>query len=283
MAITSDWHIHTKHSCDGACMEYEALVKDAKELGIKDYGVSDHYHSRLQEPDIKASREDYEKTLEKYPELKGHFHFGLELSVMSDWEIEKIAKGDYAEPPLWGIRMGGPENNAPVYDITDEFIEKYKIEYIIGGVHWLLYCKSDKESIIKEQHKQYMFCASNPKTDILAHYLWFNPMDLKRWPEMEDPCKYHLEISETMRNELVCALKENNVAFEISSGLFMKEHPTTLLDEYCGWVSDMQRSGVVLSMGSDSHAENLRNYCNYDKVEEMLKHYKIDSSKFFCL
>lgn len=283
MAITSDWHIHTKHSCDGACMEYEALVEDAKKLGITDFGVSDHYHSRLQEPDIKASREDYDKTIENHPELKNHFHFGIELSVMSEWEIDKIAKGNYDEPPLWGFRMGGPENTPPVYDITDEFIEKYKIEYVIGGVHWMLYCKSDKESVIKEQHRQYMFCATNPKTDILAHYLWFNPADLKRWPDMEDPCKYHLEISETMRNELVCALKENNVAFELSSGLFLNGHPKTLLDEYLGWVSDMQRSGVKMSMGSDSHARNLREYCDYDKVEQLLKHYKIDSTKFFCL
>ena len=100
---------------------------------------------------------------------------------------------------------------------------------------------------------------------------------------MLDPCKYHLEISETMRNELVCALKENNVAFELSSGLIMKEHPKTLLDEYLGWVSDLQRSGVVFSMGSDSHARNLREYCDYNKVQKMFEHYKIDSSKFFCL
>ena len=283
MAITSDWHIHTKYSCDGACMEFEDLVKDAKELGIRDYGVSDHYHSRLQEADIKASREDYEKTLEIHPELKGHFHFGIEASVMSEWEIEKIAKGDYTEPPIWGIRTGGPKNSPVMYDFDDELLEKYKVEYVIGGVHWMLYCDSDKDSVIKEQHRQYMFCATHPKTTILAHYLWWNPMDSKRWPDMLDPCKYHLEISETMRNELVCALKENNVAFELSSGLIMKEHPKTLLDEYLGWVSDLQRSGVVFSMGSDSHARNLREYCDYNKVQKMFEHYKIDSSKFFCL
>ena len=30
MAIHSDWHIHTHCSCDGACMEFEALINDAK-------------------------------------------------------------------------------------------------------------------------------------------------------------------------------------------------------------------------------------------------------------
>ena len=283
MAITSDWHIHTKYSCDSACMEFEDLVKSAKENGITDFGVSDHYHSRLQEPDIKASREDYEKTLEKHPELKGKFHFGIEVSVMSEWEINKIAKGDYKEPPLWGIRVGGPKNSPPVYDFDEELIEKYKIEYVVGGVHWLLYCDSDKESILKEQHRQYMYCATNPHTTILAHYLWWNVSDEKRWPDMKNPCEHFFVISETMRNELVCALKENNVAFEINSEFFKPQYPNTFRDEYLGWISDIQKKGVVLSFGGDTHAKTLSEFCNYYEIEKTFKHYGIDSSKFFCL
>ena len=38
MAIRSDWHIHTHCSCDGACMEYEALINDAPKYGITDFG-----------------------------------------------------------------------------------------------------------------------------------------------------------------------------------------------------------------------------------------------------
>ena len=34
MAITKDWHIHTHCSCDSACMTFEDLVSEAKELGI---------------------------------------------------------------------------------------------------------------------------------------------------------------------------------------------------------------------------------------------------------
>lgn len=55
MAITSDWHIHTKCSCDSACMEFETLVAEAKRLGITDFGVSDHYHTRIQESGIKIA------------------------------------------------------------------------------------------------------------------------------------------------------------------------------------------------------------------------------------
>lgn len=283
MAITTDWHIHTKYSCDSACMEFEDLVKDAKNLGLTDFGVSDHYHSRLQEPDIKASRLAYEQTLQNHPELKGHFHFGIELSAMSEWEINKIAKGDYTDFPVVGIRTGGPKNSPVVYDYDEEFTEKYNIEYVIGGVHWLLYCDSDKESVLKEQHRQYMFCATNPHTTILAHYLWWNPMDSKRWPDMKNPCEHFMAISETMRSELVCALKENNVAFEIN-GFFLKgNYSQTFIDEYLGWISDIQRKGVVLSLGTDSHSPDLSSNCDYEAAEQLFKHYKIDSSKFFCL
>lgn len=283
MAITSDWHLHTKYSCDSACMEFEDLIKDAKELGITDFGVSDHYHSRLQEPDIKASRIAYEQALEKHPELKGHFHFGIELSAMSEWEIKRIENGDYTEPPYWGFRTGGPKNSPVVYDYDEEFTEKYNIEYIIGGVHWLLYCDSDRDSIIKEQHRQYMFCATNPHTTILAHYLWWNPMDGKRWPEMKNPCEHFMVISETMRSELVAALIENNVAFEINNVFLSSKYPQTFRDEYLGWISDIQRKGVVLSFGSDTHMKNLRDNCDYVKIEQEFKHYGINMSKFFCL
>ena len=283
VAITTDWHIHTKYSCDGACMEFEDLIKDAKQIGITDFGVSDHYHSRIQEADIKASRNAYERALEKYPELNGHFHFGIEASVMSEWEINKIKTGDYSELPVYGIRVGGPKNSPAVYDFDDELIEKYNIEYVIGGVHWLLYCDSDKESVIKEQHRQYMFCITNPYTTILAHYLWFNPADLDRWPKMRNPCEHFFVISEEMRSELVHALKENNVAFEINSEFFKNKYSDTFRDEYLGWISDIQKSGVVLSFGGDSHSKNLSQNCNYDKIEQAFKHYGIDSSKFFCL
>lgn len=284
MAITTDWHIHTKYSCDSACMEFEDLVKDAKELGITDFGVSDHYHSRLQEPDIKASREAYDKILEKHPELKGHFHFGIELSAMSEWEINKIAKGDYTDFPVVGIRTGGPKNSPVVFDYDEEFAEKYGIEYVVSGVHWLLYCDSDEQSIIKDQHRQYMYCATNPHTDILAHYLWWNPMDTNRYPvPKKNPCEHFMVISETMRSELVAALIENNVAFEIN-GCFLKgKYPKTFIDEYFGWISDIQRKGVVLSFGNDSHSKNLRENCDYSAAEQTFKHYKIDSSKFFSL
>ena len=45
MKITTDWHIHSRNSCDQACMTLADLVKGAGEQGIVDYGLTDHIHT----------------------------------------------------------------------------------------------------------------------------------------------------------------------------------------------------------------------------------------------
>lgn len=289
MSITSDWHIHTHCSCDSACMEFETLVKEAKESGITDYGVSDHYHTRIQEADIAASRREYEKTLEKYPELKGHFHFGIEATIISKWEVEQIVKGNYvedAETPKYGIRKGGPKNAPVMYDFDEEFLEKYKIDYVVGGMHWPMYCDTDKQSVAKEYHRQYMFAATHPATTILAHYLWWDAGLFKNLWKIPDAVNPFLDlsiVSETMRSELRSALKENNVAFELNlSEVLSQTLPTSYKDEYLGFAADLQHNGIILSVGSDCHKAHLKDM-DYNRAEEVFRHYGINSSEFFCL
>ena len=223
MAITKDWHIHTHCSCDSACMTFEDLVSEAKELGITDFGVSDHYHTTIQESDIAASRREYEETLLRHSELKGHFHFGMEATLVSKWEAEKIARGEYDELPVYGFRSGGPKNAEVCFDFDEEFMEKYKIEYVIAGMHWPMYCDIDMESVVKEYHRQYMYAATHPFTDILAHYMWCdvhlftNVWNIK---DFKNPLADFNVIPFSMKDELKAALKENNVAFELNNWLF---------------------------------------------------------------
>ena len=249
MALNTDWHIHTKCSCDSACMDFETLIEDAKKYGITDFGVSDHYHTRIQTADIAASRAEFEKALESHTELKGHFFFGIEATPVSLWEIEKIARGDYDELPVYGFRHGGPEFAPVTLDFNDEFIEQFKIDYVITGIHWPMYCPADEQSLLKEYHRQYMFAATNPYTDILAHYTWY---DKGIFPGVENPFLDFSKVSDTMRSELKFALIENNVAFEVNGGAIFDDNlPRTFIDEYLGWVADLQRGGVMLSFGSD--------------------------------
>ena len=280
MSIKSDWHIHTKCSCDSACMEFETLIEDAKKYGLTDFGVSDHYHTRIQEADIASSREEFDKALERRPELKGHFHFGIEATPVSQWEVDKIARGEYTELPVYGFRHGGPAFAPVILDFNDEFIEKYKIEYIVTGMHWPMYCPTDQQSLFKEYHRQYMFAATHPYTDILAHYTWY---DRGIFPGVENPFLDFTKIPQSMLSELRQAVIENNVAFELSgSFMFHDKLPQTFIDEYLGWMGDLQRSGVVLSFASDCHSKDLSGV-GYAEKDELFKHYGIDTDKFFCV
>ena len=277
MAIRSEWHIHTHCSCDGACMEFETLINDAKKYGVSDFGVTDHYHTRLQEADIAASRAEYDRAIERHPELKGHFHFGIEATLMSQWEIDKIARGEYTTPPIWGIRHGGPANAPVAFDFDEEFLEKYKIDYVVTGMHWPMYCETDEQSLLKEYHRQYMIAAAHPFTDILAHYTWY---DKNIYPGVENPFLDFTKVSETMRSELKHCLIENKVAFELNAFLFFL--PQTFIDEYLGFAAELQRSGVILSQGCDSHERDLSSV-HYDEIAKTYEHYGIKTEEFFCL
>lgn len=292
MAITSDWHIHTHCSCDSASMTFENLVKDAEKIGITDFGVSDHFHTRVQTDDIAASRSEYEKTIEKYPHLKGHFHFGIEATIVSKWEVDKIIKGDFIpdrETPTYGVRCGGPSGAELTLDFDDEFLNKYGIDYVIAGMHWPMYCKTDNESVKAEYHRQYMFAITHPYTTIMAHYLWWDEGLFKNLWGVKDavnPFFPFSSVSETMRSEIKAALLECNTAFELNGYLFGPEIPNDLrtgyLDEYLGYAADLQHSGVVLSMGSDSHRPHLTDF-DYEYADKLFKKYKINTSAFFKL
>ncbi|MBE6695981.1 MAG: PHP domain-containing protein [Ruminococcaceae bacterium] len=285
MAIKSDWHIHTHCSCDSACLTFEDLIKDARELGITDFGVSDHYHTSLQTHDIELSRAEYESALEMHPELKGHFHFGVEATVVSEWEIDRIKRGVKENLTSCGVLVGGPEVASIAFDFDDAFIEKYKIDYVVAAMHWPKYGNADTDSLIKEYHRQYMFCATNPHSTILAHYLWWDEgLYSYFWKktDFKNPFLDFSVITESMRDELKCALKENNVAFELNPCMFFKNMPQAFADAYLGWASDLQRDGVVLSFGSDCHKAHITN-TDYGKIDKIFAHYGIDSDKFFCL
>ena len=90
MKIDSDWHIHSQNSCDSASMPVSELIRGAAEKGIVDYGLTDHLHTPYNMPDIVASRREYEAC---HPSPR--FHFGIEVSCVSQWELDQLAAGEY--------------------------------------------------------------------------------------------------------------------------------------------------------------------------------------------
>ena len=75
MNITSDWHIHSRNSCDAACMLISDLIPEAETRGIRDYGVTDHIHTPYNLPDIAGSYHEFWSN-----DPSPHFHFGVEAS-----------------------------------------------------------------------------------------------------------------------------------------------------------------------------------------------------------
>ena len=278
--LSTDWHIHTEDSCDSACLRMADLVAEQKQNGITDYGVTDHLHTLLQEDAIRRSRAAYDAQMALHPELQGHFHFGVEASVMSQWQVDKMARGEFPVPPVYGYRDGAPADAKMHIAVDAEFREKYGIEFVVTGVHWPLYEMYGKEVVAKEYFRQYLFAAAHPQTDILAHFLWWN--STVRDAETNPFLDFSI-ISEQMRGELKAALLENHTAFELNIGaILLAPFPKTFLDEYMGWCGDLQRSGVVLSVGSDTHAAHT-SLADYEKTDALLEHYGIDREKLWCL
>ena len=273
--ITTDFHIHSECSCDSACLKFDDLVAEQKRCGITDYGITDHWHSRVQEADIAASRREYDRVMAAHPELRGHFHFGIELSVMSDWEIEKIAKENLR--PVYGIRSGGPAGTAPCFDMRGETLEKYGVEFVVAGVHWDLYAPRTREALAADYMKQSLFAISSPFTDIFAHFCWAYPSK-----DLGNPFADFSLFTPSMLSELKSALLENRVAFELNLPGVVLSYPEDFVDRYLGFAKDLQDSGVVLSLGSDTHEAHILPE-RFGRAEVLFDRYGLDPEKFWKL
>ena len=272
MIIKQDWHIHSEHSCDCACMRMEDLVAETAKTGILNYGVSDHLHTSYNMPDIINSKKNYDLIISKNPVLKDSFHFGIEISCVSEWELDKIRIGDYQGDVTYGLRNGGPPNAKPAIGIDKTYIEQMGIEYVIGGVHWPLYCDLDKSSLIKDYHRQYMFIAQNECADILAHYLWWNPL-----PTVDNPFSDFNSVPKSMKQELAFALKQHNCAFEINLEAILLSPDCTdkFKHEYIEYIAELQSMGITLSIGGDCHSRHYTEI-NFERAAKMIGEAGID-------
>jgi histidinol phosphatase-like PHP family hydrolase len=167
MKITSDWHIHSRNSCDEAALTVADLSMQAGKIGILDFGLTDHVHTPFNLPDITASRAEY---VQSKPSAR--FHFGVEAGCVSRWELDELRKGGHANP-VYGLRAGGPARGELAIGITQEDIARYQVEYVVGGTHWPMFVPFERESVIRDYHRQNMFLATHPLVDIVAHPWWW--------------------------------------------------------------------------------------------------------------
>lgn len=249
--ITSDWHIHSIHSCDSACLPMADLPGQAAALGITDFGVTDHLHTPYNLPDIAASRESY---LAANPSER--FHFGIEVSCVSQWELDEVASGKY-ENQTYGIRKGGPAGGPLAIGLSDEHVEKYGIEYVVGGTHWPMYVPFEREAVISDYHRQNMLLAAHPLVTIIAHpWWWMGHWEDEQGRFLAEPWFDSFKvIPPSMHDEFAAAVREHGkvVEINISALLLNPRYPTHFAGEYLEYLAGLKTRGVSLSIGSDCH------------------------------
>ena len=267
MRITSDWHIHSQNSCDGACMPVAELVAGARELGITDYGLTDHFHTPYNLPDIAASRTEF---LESDP--PAGFHFGIEVSVVSQWELDEIAAGR-CEDPTYGLRSGGPPGGAIAIGLRAEDIETHGIEYVVGGTHWPMYVPFEREAVVRDYHRQNLLLATCPLVDIVAHPWWW----MGHWESAQG--MYAAEpwfddfraIPRSMHDEFAAAAIANKAVVEINADamLLNGKYPEHFKRQYLEYLAELRGRGVKLCIGSDCHSAHYR--IAFERVARMLE------------
>lgn len=248
-------------------MKVGDLVSEAKEKGIHHFGLTDHLQTPYNLPDIAQSRQAF-LSVDPAP----GFHFGVEVSCVSQWELDQIATGKY-EDPVWGLREGGPQGAELAVGITKDVVAEYGIEYVVAGAHWPMYVPMNRQAVIEDYHRQNIFLATHPLVDIVAHPWWWN----SHW-ENEDG-NFDSEpwfddfgvIPKSMHNEFAAAAIESDTAVEIniSANLLNPQYPDNFAARYLEYLAGLQESGVCLSIGSDCHGDHYD--IEFEKAGRMLE------------
>ena len=256
MKITSDWHIHSRNSCDQAALVVADLVAEAEEKGITDFGLTDHIHTPYNLPDLARSREEYDST-----GPSPRFHFGVEVSCVSQWELDRLAADPDCVPnATYGIRSGGPVGTDAAIGISRAELDQYGVEYVVGGTHWPLYVELKREDVIRDYHRQNMFLATHEMVDIVAHPWWWH----KHW---QDDDGNHTgkpwfddfgHIPNSMHDEFAAALIETDTKAEINLGamLLSPHYPEHFKYQYLDYLAELKARGVTFSTASDCHASH---------------------------
>ena len=252
MNLTSDWHIHSRNSCDDACLAVSDLIAGAAAKGVRDFGLTDHIHTPFNLPDLEASRREFLAS-----PASPRFHFGAEASSVSQWELDEIAKGPHKDP-VYGLRSGGPAGAALALGLTEQNIRDLGIEYVVAGTHWPIYVPMEREALIRDYHRQNMFLAAHPLVDIVAHPWWW----MGHWQEADgtyrtDPWLGDFRrVPKSMHDEFAAAAIQYGAVVEINLAamLLTPAYPELFKRQYLDYLGFLRDAGVTLSIGSDCHS-----------------------------
>ncbi len=279
MKISSDWHIHSRNSCDEAALTVKDLLREAEVMGIVDFGLTDHIHTPYNWPDLEKSRMEFDAC-----GPSPRFHFGVEVSCVSQWEIDQIAQ-DRVPDPVYGIRTGGPPGAHLAIGIDTETLGKYGVEYVVGGTHWPMYVPLKREAVIRDYHRQNMFLATHPHVDVVAHPWWWHG----HWQDVSG--NYTAEpwfddfgiIPGTMHADFAAAVVEHHKKIEINlcAMLLNRHYPDRFKRQYLEYLADLKAHGASLCIGSDCHDAHYE--INFEVAGEMLESVGITEADLWVL
>ncbi len=255
MQPTCDWHIHTHHSCDCPRPEGATLADICAAIeasGITRYGFTDHLHTAVNVPEIAASRAEFD-ALPPSPARR----FGVEVSILRDYDL--AANAAAAQPSPYGYQPGGPAGTLTLY-LPDALRERLHFNYVIAGAHWPLGVPEplDPHAVIRDYHRQYLFAATHPHVDIVAHPWWW----MGAWQGEDGIYRTNPwfddfgRIPASMHDEFAAAVVQYGKAVEINaSALLMNDtYPPAFRPRYVEYLAALKSRGVRFSLGTDSHA-----------------------------
>ena len=258
MKISQDLHIHSHHSCDGAKASLDGILDDRKALGVEHFAVTDHLHSRYNLSDIESCRHEFLGW--NFPD---NYHFGVEVSLLAQWECDRIADGDYiakGDVPIYGFRDDErPFDGRICLDFSEEQCRKYGVEFVVAGVHWPLGYPDSRSGVIDNYFQQQMFIASHPLVDVVAHPWdslalaggdWFRHRDNNHIDHT-----IYREIPPEMNTALANEILKNGKLAELNLSCILECHEEVSeisMDIFAQW----REMGVKFTCGSDQHSEH---------------------------
>lgn len=270
MKIRQNLHIHSSHSCDSACIPIANIIKEMESFGVEHYALTDHLHTAYNLPDIASARNDFLRCCP--PE---NFHFGIEVSCVTAFECEEIARGNYTawgDTPVFGLRYLEDFDGRMAIGITEDDVKKYGIELVVAGVHWPLGYPKERMEVIENYFQQHMFLIAHPLVDVLAHPWDSITLAAGDWYHFRD--QEHIdrtiyrdipkEYSDRMAQELIKYNKPAEINFPVVASRFAEERKF-----YLDMLTDWKEQGVKFTLGDDLH------YMNFSKdqfiaIEQML-------------
>ena len=244
--IHSDWHIHSEASYD-AQLPLEALIKGAREQGLRCFGVTDHLNFNDEKflGDLRRSAETVKACQSKCPEMV----LGVELTPIEKPLFDYIAKTGTREgfvPPVqqepYGIELGA----------SKEYLRSLGVRYGVGASHWRVDCANadgtDVDACIREWFRQQMWLAQDERVTILGHP-WYNGKAL--WYDDFN------RIPASMKEELAAALLENGKFAECNSSSFFTKPvvPEKFRYQYAEFLRMLFEKGIPITYGSDCHGK----------------------------